>query len=538
MDPATNEEIGFEDGWQSALSVGTPGVPRLMELLHSKYGNQPWESLFVYAKDLAINGFNITKRTEDNANELLAENEDCANRLFFRDQTTFDYFINPDCTAKPAGTLVTNPEYAEIMDLLAEGGADAFYTGPIAEDIIAKVAADRNPTGDALLSLEDMASYEVAERPPVCKMYRGRYNVCGMGPPSSGAIAVGQILGILDNFNLTGPGPTDVDTVHLFTQAGRLAFADRGLYVADPDFVTVPVSGMLNEDYLASRAALITDSDMGSAQPGTPPGVFDPSAPETSSNEGGTSHISIVDMYGNALSMTTTIESYFGSGLMVRGFLLNNQITDFSFEPRDGEGTPIANRVQPGKRPRSSMAPTMVFDTAANNSVVYLTGSPGGSRIIGYTAQSLVSMIDFGFNPQEACNTPHYQNRNGNTELEPPRLGITTDYDYDATESDLTARGHTVVARGGETSGLGIIQVTPEGGFLGGADPRRDGSAGGRLAKDVASEDAPTVAPTSNESLVTPTTVSSSTLRRINRGWLGLSLSVLGFVLLPLTTSV
>lgn len=481
--------LGFFDAWQSALSVGVPGVPRMMEDLHNKYGKLPWAGLFEDAKALALSGFTFTHRTEDNANELLLENESCEDRLFFRDSVAFDYFINPDCTAKPAGTFVTNPEYADTLDKLATGGADAFYTGEIADDIIAKIAADRKPTDDPIISLQDLMEYEVIEREPVCKTYRDTYDICGMGPPSSGALALGQIFGIMENFELAGSNPQDVGVVHLFTQAMRLAFADRNQYVGDSDFVTVPVEGMLDDMYLEERASLINmASDMGTALPGTPPGIYAPAAPQTKTFEGGTSHISIVDQYGNALSMTTTIESFFGSGLMVRGFLLNNQLTDFSFENTDEAGIPIANRVQPGKRPRSSMSPTIVLDKAGN--LAFLAGSPGGSRIIGYTSEALMLMIDYGFDPQEAANTPHFQNRNGPTELETPTPGITTDYDFNALSAELTALNHEVEMRGGETSGLSIVQVTMDG-YLGGADPRRDGSAGGRSSNMAA----PTAAP-------------------------------------------
>lgn len=245
IDPDTNSTMDFFDAWQSALSVGVPGVPKLMETLHGVYGKLEWAGLFDSAIDLATNGFEFSGRTEDNANELLLENESCEERLFFRDQVAFDYFINEDCTAKPEGTPVTNVDYANTMALLAENGSSAFYTGPVAEDIVAKINEDRNPTGDPLVTLEDLAAYEVIEREPVCKMYRDQYNVCGMPPPSSGALAVGQIMGILENFELTSTGPENVDTVHLFTQAGRLAFADRNLYVGDTDFVDVPVEGMV-----------------------------------------------------------------------------------------------------------------------------------------------------------------------------------------------------------------------------------------------------------------------------------------------------
>jgi gamma-glutamyltranspeptidase/glutathione hydrolase len=512
IDPLTGESIAFFDAWQSALSVGVPGVPRMMEHMHDRYGGLPWADLFEQAKTLALEGFHFTERTSDQVNELLRYNGalPCDERVFFRDPAAFEYFANPDCTAKPAGTFVTNSDYADMMDLLASGGADAFYTGAVAEEIIAKVASDRNPTGDPTISMQDLADYEVIEREPVCKSYRGNYDVCGMGPPSSGAIAVGQILGILENYDFSalglGPGPQDVDTVHLFTQATRLAFADRNQYVGDADFVTVPVEGLLNEVYLRERAGLIDMAmDMGTALPGNPPGTFDPSAPQTRSSEFGASHVSIVDKYGNAISMTTTVDSYFGSGLMVKGFLLNNQIADFSFEPVDASGTPIANRVQPNKRPRSSMSPTIVLNN--DGSLAYLTGAPGGSRIIGYTAQSLVSMLDFGLDPQEAVNVPHYQNRNFDTEIEVPQPGITDGYDYNALFTALTARGHSVQPRQEETSGLSIVQVLADG-FLGGTDPRRDGSIGGRLATP-----APTSVPTPSPSAVptpAPSTVPSA----------------------------
>lgn len=474
--------LNFSDAWQSALGVGVPGVPRLMESLHGKYGKLRWADLFEDAKKLATEGYNLTGRTEESANELLQDNPSCYERLFFRDPVAFNYFVDGDCTAKPAGTFVTNPEYAATLEALATGGADAFYTGAIAEDIIAKIAGDRKPTDDPIITMQDLADYQIIERKPVCKTYRNKYNVCGMGPPSSGALAVGQILGILDNFNLTKYGGAQaVETVHLFTQAMRLAFADRNLYVGDADFVNVPVEGMLNETYLQERAGMINlTSDMGTALPGIPPGDFDPKAPQERTYEGGTSHISIVDQFGNALSMTTTVESFFGSGLMVRGFLLNNQLTDFSFEATDEEDTPIANRVQPKKRPRSSMSPSIVFDKSGD--VAYLAGSPGGSRIIGYTAEALVSMIDFGLDPQEAANLPHFQNRNDLTELEAPVAGVTSDYDFEALSEALTKLNHNVTETGGETSGLSLIQVTDEG-FLGGADPRRDGTAGGRMEK-------------------------------------------------------
>lgn len=454
--------LGFFDAWQSGLSVGVPGTPRMMEHMHEQYGRLPWKKLFKPAIKLARKGFSLTARSSDQVAGLLARNISCDDRSFFRDPTAFEYFANPDCTAKPAGTLMVNKPYAKTLKAMARKGADAFYTGTIAESIADAVQGDLNLAGD--MTTEDLANYDIVVRDPVCFNYRG-HNVCGMGPPSSGALAVGQILGVLENFELAGD-PLDVENVHLFTQAGRLAFADRGLYVGDTDFVTVPVEGMLDKDYLASRAALISDMDMGRAEAGVPPGDFDPSAPDNSVNESGTSHVSIVDRYGNALSMTTTIESSFGNGVMVHGFLLNNELTDFSFAATDSSGLPVANRVQGNKRPRSSMSPSIVFDDRGRVEIV--TGSPGGSRIIGYTAQSIVSMLDFGLDPQQAINVPHYMNRNGRTDIETPIPGVTLDYDAEALATALKERGHSdpelpleerSVGIITQTSGLSIIQV-------------------------------------------------------------------------------
>ncbi|MGF1641902.1 MAG: gamma-glutamyltransferase family protein [Rhodospirillales bacterium] len=490
---ATEDRFGsltFTNAWQSGLSVGVPGVPRMFEYMHQRYGRLPWQRLFVPAITLAQAGFDLTERTSSQAAGLLARNSSCEDgeRLFFRDPAAFAYFVDAEtCTAKPAGTRIRNKPYADTLKTLSRLGADAFYGGAIASDIATAVRGDLNIPGD--MSVDDLANYRIVERAPVCVAYRGR-RVCGMGPPSSGGIAVGQILGVIESRpDLMGPEPLAVDTVHLFTQAGRLAFADRNKFVADSDFVTVPVDGLLDSDYLASRASVLTTDDLGTAAPGDPPGVFDPTAPDSALGPGGTSHVSIVDRYGNALSMTSSIESSFGNGVMVRGFLLNNELTDFSFAAIDAQGTPIANRVQANKRPRSSMSPTIVFD--ADGRVELVTGSPGGARIIGYTAQSIVNVIDFGLDPQEAINVPHFMNLNGPTDLEPPVPGVTLDYDVDALAEALRAREHTVrvLAQG---SGLSVIQVVrsndsegrpPVRGdtvLVGGADPRRDGTVGGR----------------------------------------------------------
>ena len=490
--------LGFFDAWQSGLSVGVPGVPRLLEVMYERYGLTDVSELKSYAQALAEDGFELTERTSTQVAGLLARNESCTVRTFFRDPAAFDYFVNSDgtadsCSAKPAGTVITNPDYAETLNTLVDEGADGFYTGPIATDIAAAVQNDPAIAGD--MTVEDLANYEVIERAPVCIDYRG-HAVCGMGPPSSGALAVGQILGIMENFGVGNSqpegddlattldfdlsDPLNADTVHLFAQAGRLAFADRGLYVGDSDFVNVPVEGMLDKDYLLMRAMTITGMDKGSAEAGIPPGVLNGTTPDARAKDSGTSHISIIDSFGNALSMTTTIESSFGNGVLVRGFLLNNELTDFAFDPGTAE-EPTANRVQPNKRPRSSMSPTIVLDEDGN--VELVTGSPGGSRIIGYTAQSVMNHIDFELDPQESINTPHYMNRNGRTDIEAPLPGITLDYDAEALAIELVEQyGHSGPERPEvgvitQTSGLSIIEVGDNDTLIGGADKRRDGTA-------------------------------------------------------------
>ena len=491
------QDLGFIDAWQSGLSVGVPGIPRLMDDMYQRFGRTDVGELTISAQALALDGFELTERTSSQVAGLLARNESCTDRLFFRDPAAFDYFVDSDgtatgCSAKPAGTLVSNPDYVQTLSTLVEEGADAFYTGPIAADIALAVQNDPAIAGD--MTVEDLENYEVIERAPVCLDYRG-HAVCGMGPPSSGALAVGQILGIMENFGVGQSQvegtdlataldfdlsePLNAETVHLFAEAGRLAFADRGRYVGDTDFVTVPVEGLLDKDYLLSRAMTITEVDQGPAEAGLPPGVFDPGTADMSAKDSGTSHISIIDSFGNALSMTTTIESSFGNGVLVRGFLLNNELTDFSFDPGTTE-EPAANRVQPNKRPRSSMSPSIVLNEEGQ--VELVTGSPGGSRIIGYTAQSIMNHIDFELDPQASINVPHYMNRNGQTDIEAPLPGITLDYDAEALAVVLEEQfGHSGPDSPGvgvieQTSGLSIIEVGPDNTLIGGADKRRDGT--------------------------------------------------------------
>ncbi|MFP7572122.1 gamma-glutamyltransferase [Marivita sp. S2033] len=450
------EPLQFYDAVVGGRSVGTPGTPRLLEEAHRRWGQANWSGLFDDAILLAENGFPVSPRLA----ELVAGD---AERLA-RFEPTAAYFF-PGGNAIAEGDTLTNAAYADTLRQLARHGSDAFYTGPIAQDIVATVrGADGNP---GVLSTTDLGLYRVIERPAVCVEYRA-HDVCGMGPPSSGALAVGQILGMLDRYDLATLGATSPEAWRLIGDASRLAFADRGRYVADSDFVPVPVEGMLEPAYLDGRAALLSGDDaLPEVAPGTP--EFDHAglwADDDSIELPSTSHISIVDSHGNALSMTTTIENGFGSRLFVRGFLLNNELTDFSFSTHS-DGIPIANRVEPGKRPRSSMSPTIVLK---DDAPVMVVGSPGGSRIIGYVVNAIVAYLDWGMNVQEAVSQPHLVNRFGTYDIE-------ADTPAGSLQEPLTALGYEVNARA-LTSGLHAIAL--DGGLSGGADPRREGIAFGR----------------------------------------------------------
>lgn len=460
-------ELGFSEAVLSGRSVGVPGVPLLLEVAHRAHGRRRWASLFDSALELARDGFVISPRL----NAQIA-----ANALnLARDPAAAAYFLNPDATAKASGTLLENPSYAETLETLRRDGAKGFYTGKIARDIARTVQQDANAPGT--LTTTDLANYRVVLRTPVCGLYRD-FEVCGMGPPSSGGIAVAQILGMLERFDLAAAGPGTLRSVQLFTQANRLAFADRARYLGDPDFVDVPVSGLLDPGYIASRSALILeDHDLGTASPGVPPGAGSRGAADGSVPRfGGTSHSTIRDECGNVVSTTTTVESPFGNNRLVDGFLLNNELTDFAFTPVVN-GSPVANRVEPNKRPRSSMSPTIVFDR--DGKVAYTAGSPGGATIIPVTAQTLIALIDWQLPPQRAAAFPHFFNNNGSTVLEAPLASVNGPVDLTLLIPGLTALGHTVITNA-VTSGTGIIQVTAAG-LIGGADPRREGTVGGLL---------------------------------------------------------
>lgn len=447
----------FREAVNGGRSVGTPGVTRLLETAHRKHGKLPWSRLFKPAIDLAEQGFPLSNRVH-----ALLQREGALGR----EPAARAYFLTADGAPKPAGTILRNPEFARTLRLIAEGGADAFYRGDIARDIVDAVR--KHPSNPGMLSTADLADYQVREVDPLCAPYRV-FRVCGMPPSSSGGIAVLQILGMLSHRDLSAVAPGSAQAVHLLAEAGRLAYADRNRWVADDRFVEVPVRGLLDPAYLAARAKLIQPSQsMGKAEAGVPPGARIAYADDTVEEVAGTSHIAIVDGKGNAVSMTTTIENFFGSRIMVRGFLLNNQLTDFNFNPFDN-GRPVANAVAPGKRPRSSMAPTVVFNS--NGDLHLVIGSPGGSRIINYVAKTLIATLDWGLDIQAAIALPNSGSRNGPTEIESGTV-------YETLSAPLAAMGHDVQVLD-MTSGLhGILRVNN--GWQGGADPRREGIAEGR----------------------------------------------------------
>jgi gamma-glutamyltranspeptidase/glutathione hydrolase len=441
-------------------------------MAHQQYGKLPWSALFQPAINLAENGFKVSARLN-----TLAQ----AEQHLKKDPTAAAYFYQPDGNAVAMGTTLRNPELAALLKRIAAEGPKAFYEGDIAQAIVQKVQS--HPTNPGKLSLTDLAGYKPVKRAALCTDYRAQqrdYRICGFPPPSSGAIAIGQILGMLNNTNAaqlpletspTGAVP-GAQWLHLYTEASRLAFADRAQYLGDPDFVQPPAGSwmsLLDPAYLADRSKLISQEPSGvsmkTGKPGTPGGVKAAYAPMPDQPEFGTSHISIVDAAGNAIAMTTTIEDQFGARQMVKGFLLNNELTDFSFAYADAAGNPIANRVQPGKRPRSSMSPTLVFDKASGQ-LALSGGSPGGAVIIHYTGKMLYGTLNWGLNAQQAIDLPNFGSLNGPTLLEEKRFPAST-------VEALRARGHEVREQN-LTSGLQAIQRTPSG-FFGGADPRREG---------------------------------------------------------------
>ncbi|TFH86650.1 gamma-glutamyltransferase [Billgrantia azerbaijanica] len=463
------EPLDFMEAVASGRSVGVPGTVRMLERAHREHGRLPWAELFTPAIRLAEEGFAVSPRLH--ASLVDAErlrNDPLAGAFYYTDAGE----------ALPVGHTLKNPALAVILRDIAEHGSSALHTGAIAEDLAFRV--QNHPSRPGALSVEDLASYAAIVRDPLCTEWHV-YRVCGFPPPSSGHLTIMQILGILDRLPaLESPladGQPSAEWLHRFLEAARLAFADRGKYIADPDFVEAPGGDwatLLDPDYLARRAELVGEESLGSggAEPGNPGALATAWAVQPTQPESGTSHISIIDEHGNALAMTTTIEQAFGSRIMADGgtglpggYLLNNELTDFSFLPEDEAGNPIANRVEAGKRPRSSMSPTLVFDRDSGELVASL-GSPGGAAIIHYTAKTLIAMLDWGLDAQQAINLPHAVTLGGPVFLESDGFSAET-------RETLSARGHEISERE-LVSGLQALQVTDDG-LFGGADPRREG---------------------------------------------------------------
>jgi gamma-glutamyltranspeptidase / glutathione hydrolase len=447
----------FDSAERSGLGIGVPGVVRLMETVHARYGRLPWARLFEPAIQLAESGFEVSPRLH-----LLLRGQ--GPESFVPEARR--YFFTGTGSAWPMGYTLKNPEFASTLRRVAAEGARGFYEGPVAEAIVKAVA--EAPTAAGGMTLQDLSGYAVKERAPVCFGYRG-YKICCMGPPSSGAPAVAQTLGLLEPFDLGNGRAAALQpkAMHLIAEAEKLAFADRNRYLADPDFVTIP-SGLLDARYLGERRALIDPlRAMAKPKPGVPPGAGRQSFGRDATRErAGTSHISIIDDDGNALAMTTTIEGGFGSHTWAAGFLLNNELTDFSFVPVDAEGKPVANAVGPGKRPRSSMAPTIVFDGAGR--VMAVLGSPGGSRIILFVVKTLVALLDWGLDAQEAADLLNFGSQGDGFEIELdsaavwPALALKA-LGHRIVPSDMSSGTHVIVRRGARLEG--------------GADARREGAA-------------------------------------------------------------
>ena len=494
--------LKFMDAVVGGRAVGVPGTVRMLALAHQQHGRLPWSQLFAPAIQLATNGFAISPRMAS----LLASEQHLS-----LDPVAAAYFYDPQGKPWPAGHMLRNPELAAVLEVIANEGPDALMTGDLAQAMASKV--QKHPTNPGTLSIQDLAAYQAVVRAPLCFDYRSTqsrdYRICGMPPPSAGAIAIGQILGLLSQTPTLATAPESAgadfasaalppkgtnppwggpaascpmlsaDWLHLYAEASRLAFADRAQFVADPAFVQAPAgdwNSLLAPEYLTLRAKAIDTGPLGRAMKTAPPGNPGSTplahAPMAEQPEYGTSHISVVDSWGNALAMTTSIENSWGARLMVNrglglrgGFLLNNELTDFSFAPTDATGKPVANRVEAGKRPRSSMAPTLVFDKASGQ-LVASGGSPGGPFIIHFTAKTLYGMLNWGLNAQQAINLPNFGSLGGPILLEAGR------FDRDTVQA-LQARGHTV-QEVPLPSGLQAIERTATG-FFGGADPRREG---------------------------------------------------------------
>lgn len=442
----------WQDAVQGGRAVGVPGVLKMLEMAHQRFGKLSWSSLFYDAAQLAEGGFRVSPRLASLLSQEIHPG--------LKNMAPANLYFYPSGKPLKAGQILLNKSLSESLLGIAKNGADYFYNGPLAQMIVD--AVQQSPVNPGALQLSDLQNYQALERPPACGDYK-QVSICGMGPPSSGGLTVLQIMLMLEDKNMQDLAPNSPQAVHLFTQASRLAFADRDMYMADTDFTHLPFAALINQSYLHRRAEKINPlQDMGRAKPGQP---YPPSALglDNSYEIPNTSHFSIVDKYGNALSMTSSIEMGFGSGVMVGGFLLNNQMTDFATRPKNGDRW-LLNRIEPGKRPRSSMSPTIVFNK--QEKPILIIGSPGGSKIIDYVAQSLIAVLDWGMDVQQAINLPKVVNRNLYTELE-------ANTPLEKLKQPLEAMGHRVMLTD-LNSGLHGIEIR-NGTLIGGADPRREG---------------------------------------------------------------
>lgn len=457
---ADGKPLPFAQARNGGRAVGTPGLLAMLDMAHREHGRLPWASLFAPAIAIAQRGFAISPRL---ARAIAADADAlCAQ------PATKAYFCTAEGAPKPAGSVLVNRAFAATLQAIARGGAQAFYHGPLAADLVAAVQSD--PRQPGRLALKDLAQYRARARDPLCGTYRSRFTICGIGPPSSGTATVLATLGMLEAFPLASYAPLAPEAVHLISEAFRLAYADRAQYLADADFVAVPLAGLLDPDYLRQRAQRIDPlRTLGEPAPGLPAGA-PPRGHDRALEPASTTHISIVDRAGNAVALTSSIEHAFGSRIFVRGFLLNNQLTDFSFAPTDAAGRPLANRIEPGKRPRSSMAPTLVFDR--DGALRLVLGSPGGAHIIHYVTKVLIAVLDWGLDVQQAIDLPNFGAfAQATTWLERDRAPASL-------AEALQARGHAV-AFADLPSGLHAIARLPDGSLAGGADPRREGVARG-----------------------------------------------------------
>ena len=445
----------YPDAVVGGISVGVPGMMRFLEQAHKKFGKLEWSVLLEYPIRLAEEGFELSSalyRTLSFLPDL--KKIEPASSYFYKDNR------NGELTPLPIGTILTNAEYAKTLKRIAKFGPEEFYSGQTANLIIN--AVNNSPFSPGLITLEDLANYTAVWRDPICGLYR-KYKVCSMPPPTSGGITMLMMLKMLERFDFESEHPNSPNFIHLFSEAGSLAYADRDYYIADPDFVDIPVNGMLNEDYISERSKLIKkETSLRDRKPGKPKG-YKKFSKNVDISRPSTSHLVIVDNFGNSISLTSTIEGPFGSHLMAGGFMLNNELTDFSLIPKKN-GLFVANRVEANKRPRSSMTPTIIFNPEGE--IYALTGSPGGNSIIGYVTKSVMAMVDWDLSPQDTVSLPHFIRKGENTELE-------RGTDIVRYKQFLEKKGHKVVIIP-KVSGLQIIKKKNKG-FIGGTDPRGEG---------------------------------------------------------------